>query len=82
MRALYLFINELASSTRTHATSAQPGNPRSTVDDGELAPIQRGAFARWAAARDTGQPATNGLGHGGAGVAEPDPVGTLADARP
>lgn len=50
MRALYLFINGLASSN-----PERRGDRRvswADAADGELVPIRPGAFARWMTARD------------------------------
>ncbi|MGK2850560.1 MAG: hypothetical protein ACSLFN_06605 [Candidatus Limnocylindrales bacterium] len=50
MRALYLFINGLASSN-----TERPGDRSvrwADGPDGELVPIRPGAFARWMMARD------------------------------
>lgn len=50
MRALYLFINGLASSNREHGSGR--GEAWAADPDGGLAPIRPGAFARWMTARD------------------------------
>jgi len=50
MRALYLFINGLASSNPERR--ADRGVSCTGVPDDELVPIRPGAFARWMTARD------------------------------
>lgn len=50
MRALYLFINGLASSNAERPSPR--GAPWADGADHELVPIRPGAFARWMTARD------------------------------
>lgn len=59
MRALYLFINGLASSNaERHRDRDRPWDEEA---DGGLTPIRPGAFARWMSARDaSGEPASGG----------------------